>query len=1809
MAQLSYDELVKKYATKPKEQYQNVGDEIVARYKQEQSAAEVPEQKETLKEKATAKAIDIDKVLTDALSKIIKPKEQTAKQSTTPTMPSGASTYPLGGTAPVQENAPVSTYAANAGANTYQPQYNQGTEKPQIVEAEQKEAPKRDAAAYEQAKSEQARADIALKGYNEVQEQRAKDTAIMEQDLETLSGWSQEDRDALETYINFRQNGITSGGYAVPAQNAYKMLIDKHGETTVQNVAESWQRYQNEQNAKALAERSAKAVEGKTGAAVLHSLATVPANLLGSIAGAYGVATDLATKTGRYSTLSQTNAGSMANVYSSAVRGQVAHDIAGDEYDPAGNKIEDGGKLRQAGAYAYQGVMSMADSIARSMLFGSGGGAALAASGSFSQAIGEASANGANPTQAVMLGVATAGMEYLTEKIPMDEVFKVAKGGKVNVLGQMFKQAGVEISTEELSLFGTMAAEAAIMREKSSYKQMVGEAIANGASYAEAVAQADATVWEEAKQTFYVSGFSGMASGGGSAIVGNVRANATQTQPQTEVVTEAAQQPVADAKAQAVQDVAAQQQAEVAAQAAQQQEQVETATAPEVVAQTAQQPTVFDNVVAMAMESESGATNSMANTIMNDPAALEQLVQQTGLQIEGTKSEQRKAVKDAINEIAAGLRTQTTETTTEAQQPDKFRQAAQDMTDNLMGVEKPTQVGQQPVEAAPVAAKATESEFAENQNIKGTGAAEQNFSGKAEYQDLLYEGNVQRDRATDARSMEVPKTDANGNPVSEVAANVYGSENTPDDLASEMEEPIARGDFSYIKITNDVASQRAADTIERAGSWENAYLQWRDSVRDGVTGAEMAARGAMLLNHAAEVYEQAKASGDDATIKAAKRDWLNALSDMQRLGTNTAQGLQALRLIRELSPPDKLEFAKATVRNMVADMRLRNDITIDENLLEAYESAETDEQRDAIMSDIQQNVADQIPSTWLDKWNALRYMNMLGNLKTNARNVAGNVANGIMYRIKDQAAALAEDFVSLFNKDFQRTKAHTVSKELLDFAKNDFNNVKSAVNSGGKYGDNMSASGDFQQGVMDKRTVFKSKNKVLNAAMKPLEGYRRVTNWAMNNEYFGDEAFGRGAYARALAGYLKANGITDPSKASGEILDKARAYAIKQAQEATFHDNSALANVVSKTKNSMGIVGEAIMPFTKTPANVLTRAMEFSPLGILDTAQKAAREAAAKTNATEKDGMIGNFARSGENITGADLADSLAKTLTGSALFALGALMQDYGLLRGGPGDDEEEKANELTGRQDYALEFTLNGKTYTYTFDWLTPAAMPMFMGAEFGKLIAGADNGIGFADMETVFTSIGDPLVQMSMLQGINDSLDGIKYSDNNLGQFFLNAGVSWLTQGLTNTLFGQIERSTEENRMTTYIDKESNVPQWIQKTLGKASQKIPGWDYQQMEHRNEWGETEKNEGGLLYNLASPGYISMTEDTPLTNEIVRLSEAIEGDVYPKNTPTTVTYTDRFGNVHQDKPLSQEQYQAYAQAQGKAEKNLLERLTNSTNYKHLTDVQKGYVFDAVYEYAAEQGKKAALGSDYHSSADAWIKKANESDINAFIVRASEKALNNAADSVVESLVNNWEITEADKNDLEQSYKSFVGMNSTTKSRILEQATGDTARYLIARQNGVSTNSYLKAIDNVVDLKPENGKKSVSDAQKYEAIANTKGVARSEIDALMRAYMPDYDPDNGKTEKTEIKYDYARVKMQIEPAKYIQAVMISTEIGDTSLDELKKQGYKDRETARKAKWVEAGFTAAQADELYNLLVSSSKNNPVDVVKWNESRKK
>lgn len=361
-----------------------------------------------------------------------------------------------------------------------------------------------------------------------------EDRQLLSKDLKELESWSEADREVLKEYVSARDEnqGIFTASNPFRwlftnkemAQKA-SALSEKYGEERVKELAESYARYIHGQDANALAADSAEAVSTVPGA-IGHSALTVGAGILSGASGLAGRLGEANNRTGRFHTLEQYTPGDAFSLYSGSVRGATAENIE-----------EGHGILGKVGSLVYQGAMSAADSAARLVLTGdAGAAAALAAANSYTGALSKYSAQGASPGEAQAMALTVASLEYWTEKIPLDDLLNISKNG--GSLADVAKQAFVtEPATEELSMFGEILAEAAILREKSGYNQQIAELVANGASYEDAQKAANRDILMEAAETYATSAISAGISSGGAALYGNTVGKAgqdTQPAPETE---------------------------------------------------------------------------------------------------------------------------------------------------------------------------------------------------------------------------------------------------------------------------------------------------------------------------------------------------------------------------------------------------------------------------------------------------------------------------------------------------------------------------------------------------------------------------------------------------------------------------------------------------------------------------------------------------------------------------------------------------------------------------------------------------------------------------------------------------------------------------------------------------------------------------------------------------------------------------------------------------------------------------------------------------------------------------------------------------------------------------------------------------------------------------------------------------------------------------------------------------------------------------------------------------------------------------
>lgn len=783
---------------------------------------------------------------------------------------------------------------------------------------------------------------------------------------------------------------------------------------------------------------------------------------------------------------------------------------------------------------------------------------------------------------------------------------------------------------------------------------------------------------------------------------------------------------------------------------------------------------------------------------------------------------------------------------------------------------------------------------------------------------------------------EIPKKDLNGKLTSKHVSTIANSGMTPAEFSDALREDAAQGKFSHIAYSDEEALKKAERAISEDG-WDQALANYKAEINSGRVSKDNTVMGIALYNNAVN-------SGDYVTA-------MDIASLMVKNSTNTAQSLQAMRILNKLSPECRLYLAAKSIENIEEDLNERYkdnkaDIHVDKILYDEYAKALRQSDEDGIKTawaNIEQSVAQQIDATWYEKLNNFRYLAMLGNPRTHVRNIVGNAFFVPVRAVKNTIAYGLENIADAkINGGIERSKAilnssNAADAALVKYAMSDYEAVQEVILSGGKYVDTF-------QGIDKHRTIYKT---------KILEAARKGNSAALDAE---DAWFCKPAYANALAKWYKANGISaeqlNTGKVPEETIIKAQTIAIKEAQKATYRDTnwfSAQVSRLGKVDNKVAaVLIEGVLPFKKTPANILARAVEYSPVGLIKSLALDTKKVKAYVNGDIENGM-----------SPAEFIDDISAGLTGSALMGLGILLASWGVLSGG--DDDDEKQNyfdELSGKQNYAL--SIGGMSIT--LDWLAPESMPLFVGVELFNSLSSKNEDKGFLqNLMSSVMSLSTPMFEMSMLQSVNDLFDNLAYIKQGQGTFKIvsSMAANYISQYFP-TLFGQTERSFEEaQRETTYIDRNSKVGSELQYMWGKIANKIPFYDFSQIPYIDAWGRTEET-GNLfermLNNFINPAYVKKERPTEIDGELERLYDLGETSVYPSRAKTNTKINGEY--------LTADEYVKYATTKGQTSYELAQGVINSAAYSGAADPEKAYMLKYVYSYA-DHIAKYEVNNDY----------------------------------------------------------------------------------------------------------------------------------------------------------------------------------------------------------------------------------------------------
>ena len=759
----------------------------------------------------------------------------------------------------------------------------------------------------------------------------------------------------------------------------------------------------------------------------------------------------------------------------------------------------------------------------------------------------------------------------------------------------------------------------------------------------------------------------------------------------------------------------------------------------------------------------------------------------------------------------------------------------------------------------------------------------------------------------------VPQSiDDSGKKIQRHARTAIEAKGISEEVVGEIESDILNGRFSYTPVTNKEANDKALTKIKEQGFAETLNY-WNIAMKNGriPTGQDIAIGERLLV--------EASQAGD---VKLASQ----LVSDLSIAGTKAGQTVQAMRLLKKLTPEGNLYHLTRVTENLNAELLAKyksqwKDIAIDESLAGDLLKAKNQNEINSAVEAIEFNIAEQIPANWVDKWNAWRYTSMLANPRTHVRNIVGNLVFQPAIGIKNMIGAEIESIYAKTNGLENRTKAVLTSsdKNLIAFGKNDYKTtMKDLITGTGKL--------NTQSSIEAKRRIFD---------IRALEGLRKTNFNALEAE---DNLFLQLTYSRSLAQYVKANNYSIDflnSKEGNKALEKARTYAANEALRATYRDDNKIVTALNNFRATNGVTKlamDAIMPFRKTPANILARGIDYSPVGLVKGVKQLTVDV---KNGTK---------------TANEAIDTLSAGLTGTGIVALGFFLVGRGLLRGRKEEGREGRMQDAIGYQEYAMQI---GNT-SYTIDWAAPISMPLFVGCELYNLVE-KEGSMSPWDVIDALTKLSDPMFNLSMLSGLNNIIRSAKYGDNEVADIVKSLPGTYLGQGVP-TALGQVARTIDDTRRTTYSDKNKNTPLSVQRFIQSNQAKIPFINQNLEPYLDVWGREQVTENPVeraLQNFASPGYVSKVNETAVDKEILRLYENTKERAVIPNKPSS--YFSVGGKTYN---LSASEYTALVKAANQKSFSDIEELIQTNSYIKLSEADKAEFIKDIYAYNTDIAKK-----------------------------------------------------------------------------------------------------------------------------------------------------------------------------------------------------------------------------------------------------------
>lgn len=730
---------------------------------------------------------------------------------------------------------------------------------------------------------------------------------------------------------------------------------------------------------------------------------------------------------------------------------------------------------------------------------------------------------------------------------------------------------------------------------------------------------------------------------------------------------------------------------------------------------------------------------------------------------------------------------------------------------------------------------------------------------------------------------------------------------------------------SYASISNKETLQEANDAINEQGQ------KWVDRFLDKPNGEMKAtdiAGGFILMNR----YQQA---GDyESMIRIAEK--------LRKAGTQQGQTIQMFSVLGRMTPEGMTYYAQKEL-SKAYDEILKNktqkwadehadEFKLNEKDIEyiqrrVNQAARLPEGRDkyVLLGEIASRIQNKIPPQAGQGLKALARNSMLLNPKTMVRNILGNVVIVPNHIISDFVGSGIDKAIS--KKTGVRTTGGFDVKALQGAKKGvyeSFDDFRRNISTREMGGDRF----EIGQGKNFYENHTGRFAETRNKINKALNGLDRVTGFLLET---GDRPFYETWFINSLNNQMKLNNVTEPTAEMIEI-------ATDEALQRTWQDNNTytkFVNSIRKGMNNLNVkgygLGDIVMPFVKTPANLTKAVVDFSPLGAIN--------AAIKTSQFNRD--IGKGVATTKQQR--EVVKAWSQVITGTLGMAIMAGLAEAGILGGGSDEDKDVRAFEqnVLGIKPYSIK--IGDKSYTY--DWAQPLGTSAAMVADTVKSLKNAKDTEGkVAAILEGAQSGASVLLEQSFVSGIRNL-----FEEDNLINALIETGLNEPSK-FTPQFLSQVAQIQDDTARTSYV---YNNP--LQTAKNKIKAKIPGLRETLEPSVDVLGrevKTDNSVGNVMFNPTNTAAARTTEGA---EEMYRVYKAT-GD-----KTAIAQVAPYYFNVGSEKiVLTPKQRTQYQKTIGQIASDGVENLIDNKAYKNLSDSDKAEILSELYSYGNAVAKEEA---------------------------------------------------------------------------------------------------------------------------------------------------------------------------------------------------------------------------------------------------------